>query len=410
MAHEAQRRLPSGLHTSPTERAAAILDMTDSTELEAQAAAWLVRREASDFSSEEQVRLDDWLLASPRHRSAFLRLEAAWRRADQLKRLRPLDGRVDPDLLSGPSILNIPKYPARAATGSEDAPARPAPATEPASAAGPPPRRYMWAIAATIALVAVAMALWTAIERPGWQTYATDFGGFERILLADGSVVHLNTNSEMRVRLSDERREIVLERGEALFTVAHDSARPFDVQANGTTVRAVGTVFSVRLGSARDVEVIVKEGRVQIDPPKLQPIDANTDVAPPPASLLSAGETVRIKPREVAELKVIKVAEEDVSRKLSWTQGRLIFERQTLAEVVAEFNRYNRRQMVIADPAIAGRRVGGGFEATDIDSFIAALEHSFGIRAFPNPQEQPDAELIRLVGTQQDTGDEPDPP
>jgi ferric-dicitrate binding protein FerR (iron transport regulator) len=79
--------------------------------------------------------------------------------------------------------------------------------------------------------------------------------------------------------------------------------------------------------------------------------------------------------------------------------------------VVAEFNRYNRRQMVIADPAIANRRVGGGFDANDIDSFILALEHSFDIRAYPNPVEQPDAEVIRLVGSQQEaTGDEPDPP
>ena len=377
--------------------------MTNPTELEAQAAAWLVRREAPDFAPAEQALLDDWLLASPRHRSAFLRLEAAWRRADRLKRLRPLDGRVDEDLLSGPTLLNIPQYPARSATASENAPARPPLASRPASG-----WRYGLATAAAIALVAAGTALWTAIERPGWQHYATDFGGIERIVLADGSFVHLNTNSEMRVRLSDLRREIVLERGEALFTVAHDRNRPFDVQASTTTVRAVGTVFSVRLGSSRDVEVIVKEGLVQIDPPKLQDVNAPDLTTLPPASLLSAGETVRIKARRI---EVVKVADEDVSRKLSWTEGRLIFERQTLAEVVAEFNRYNRRQMVIADPAIAGRRVGGGFEATDIDSFIAALEHSFGIRAYPSPVDQPDADVIRLVGTTQETtGDEPDPP
>jgi transmembrane sensor len=382
--------------------------MTDPIELEAKAAAWLVRREAPDFSPEEQALLDSWLLASPRHASAFLRLEAAWRRADRLKRLRPLDGRVDADLLVGPSILNIPQYPARTTTASEDAPARP-----PLQAAPPAPSRYgYWATAAAIALVALGAVLWTAIEPSDWQTYATGLGGVEHVQLADGSSVHLNMNTEIRVRLGKERREIVLQRGEALFTVAHDRTRPFDVQASGTTVRAIGTVFSVRLGTGRDVEVIVKEGRVQIDPPKLQAVEANTDVARPQLPLLSAGETVRIKPSEAVEdIKVVKVADADMSFKLSWTEGRLIFDRQTLAEVVAEFNRYNRRQMVIADPAIAGRRVGGGFEATDIDSFIAALEHSFGIRAYPNPQEQPDAELIRLVGTQQDaTGDESDPP
>jgi transmembrane sensor len=378
--------------------------MTTPTEMEAQAAAWLVRREAPDFSSEEQAALDTWLLASPRHRSAFLRLEAAWRRADRLKRLRPLDGRVNEDLLSGPTLLKIPQYPVRSAS----------PESPPATPAAERPRAPKWrsalATAATIAVVAAGVALWAAIGRSGWQSYATDFGGLERIVLSDGSVVNLNTNSEIRVQISGTRRDIILERGEALFTVAHDSTRPFDVQASDTTVRAVGTVFSVRLSSGRDVEVIVKEGRVQIDPPKLQDVSSAADLSSaPPPSLLSAGETVRIKERKI---EVVKVADEDLSRKLSWTEGRLIFERQTLAEVVAEFNRYNRKQMVIADPAIAGRKVGGGFEATDINSFIAALEHTFGIRAFPSPVEHPEAEVIRLVGPSQETttGDEPDPP
>jgi transmembrane sensor len=379
--------------------------MTTPTEMEAQAAAWLVRREATDFSSEEQAALDAWLLASPRHRSAFLRLEAAWRRADQLRRLRPLDGSVDENLLSGPTLLHIPQYPVRSANSA--APSATAPAEKPRA----PRWRYALATAATIAVLAAGVALWAAIGRSGWQTYATEFGGLERIVLSDGSVVNLNTNSEIRVRFSETRRDIVLKRGEALFSVAHETSRPFDVLASDTTVRAVGTIFSVRLSSDRDVEVTVKEGRVEVqfDPPKLQDVSraADLSVAPPP-SLLSAGETVRIKE---SKIELVKVADEDVSRKLSWTQGRLIFERQTLAEVVAEFNRYNRRQMVIADPAIAGRRVGGGFEATDIDSFIAALEHSFGIRAFPSPVEHPEAEVIRLVGTSQETtGDEPDPP
>src|SRR5690606_32305248 len=70
----------------------AIIPMTKSSEIEARAATWLIRREAPDFSADEQKELERWLEASPRHRSAFLRLEAAWRRADQLRKLRPLDG------------------------------------------------------------------------------------------------------------------------------------------------------------------------------------------------------------------------------------------------------------------------------------------------------------------------------
>ncbi len=82
-------------------------------------------------------------------------------------------------------------------------------------------------------------------------------------MLNDGSVVNLNTNSLMRVQLTPELRHVVLERGEALFKVTHDKKRPFDVDAGSTTVRAVGTEFSVRVrepvetsGGGKDIEVL----------------------------------------------------------------------------------------------------------------------------------------------------------
>jgi len=401
--------------------------MNTPTDLEAQAAAWLVRREAATFSAADQAEFEAWANADPRHRATFVRLEAAWRRADRLRGLKPLDGTVDEDLLARSPFTRLEEYSASA--GTKDSRVEPAAAALEVPAEESPleksairrfaadgfsvpaeeehtrrPRRWFVALAAAavIAVVAVGAGLWLSMARnDGWQRYATEYGVLTRIVLADGSVVHLNTNSVMRTRLSPNHREVVLERGEALFKVAHDATRPFDVQAAGTIVRAVGTEFSVRLRepnqktagqqSQKDVEVFVKEGRVAIDPPKQQLERAAA--LPPSVSMLSAGETVTISASRVS---VEKVAETDVDKKLSWTEGRLWFERQRLADVVAEFNRYNRRQMVIADPAIADLRVGGGFEATDPESFVAALERTFGIRAFPSAE---DPDVIRLVGT-----------
>ncbi len=391
--------------------------MSTSSDFEAQAAAWLVRREAPDFSAQEHAEFDAWANADPRHRATFLRLETAWRRLDQLKRLRPLDGSVDENLLARSPFARLQEYPAREETkqtsaadfdeASHAAPERAADppinddaATQAPPVAEPPRRRWLLpaAIAAALSLIAVAAGAWFTMQRSVWQEFATDYGGFEKVVLDDGSVVHLNTNSAMRVRIAADHRQVVLDRGEALFKVAHDPNRPFDVEAAGTTVRAVGTEFSVRVraaneaqsGGGTDVEVLVKEGRVAIDPPKRELERAA--VLPSSTSTLSAGETVTITSNHVH---VEKVAEADVSRKLSWTEGRLWFERQRLADVVAEFNRYNRRQMVIADPAIADLRIGGGFEATDPESFVAALERTLGVRAFPST----DPDVIRLVGT-----------
>lgn len=396
--------------------------MTTASDLESQAAAWLVRRDGGTLSPEEQAEFDAWLSTDPRARAAYVRLEAAWTRASGLmRRLRPLDGEVDVDLLERSPLapldrISFEEYAASQETGTSlDVPASHASVeaglgTHAATDREPPSesaRTRRWvlplAAAAAVAMLAFGAVTWMAYERNGWTQYSTDLGSLERIVLDDGSVVSLNTNSSMRVQLSAERRHIVLERGEALFKVAKDPNRPFDVEAGNTIVRAVGTEFSVRVrdsagaaGSA-DVEVLVKEGRVAIDPPKVQKPLERAAALPASTSTLSAGEAVTISAHRV---QVRKVAEETVERKLLWTEGRIWFERETLKNVVAEFNRYNRRQMVISDPSIENIRIGGGFDATDPESFIAALERTVNVRAFPSPQtDGSGAEVIRLVGT-----------
>jgi transmembrane sensor len=396
--------------------------MTTAPELEAQAAAWLVKRDGGGLPAADQAEFDAWQEADPRARAVYLRLELAWKRADGLRRLRPLDGGVNEDLLANSPFEPVPmdEYPAREGTGrtSDLVPTlTTSHAVVEAHVLEHKPRRR-WAmslaLAASVAVLAVGGLMWRAHERTGWHEYTTDFGGLSRIVLDDGSVVNLNTNSLMRVQLTPEMRHIVLERGEALFKVAHDKNRPFDVDAGTTTVRAVGTEFSVRVREAaetsnggKDIEVLVKEGRVAIDPPKMnaKPIERAATL-PQSMSTLSAGEAVTITAKrvttELPQMQVQKVADAEVDKKLSWTEGRLWFERQTLKDVVAEFNRYNRRQMVIADPAIENLRIGGGFEATDPESFIAALEKTLGVRAFPSPSSDGDgAEVIRLVGTRE---------
>jgi transmembrane sensor len=390
--------------------------MTTASEIETQAAAWLVKRDDGALPADQQVEFDAWIASDPRARAAYIRLEMAWKRADGLRRLKPLNGDVDENLLSHSPFTPVPmdEYPARVETRS--APTAlvvrraEAPVSEVIEADVVPNRRRTrvlagLAVAAALVFAVVGASMWLAYERTGWHEYTTDFGGLSRIVLDDGSVINLNTNSTIRVQLTAELRHIVLERGEALFKVAHDKNRPFDVQAGSTIVRAVGTEFSVRVreaeevggGGLKDVEVLVKEGRVAIDPPKHAKPRERAEALPASTSTLSAGEAVVINARRV---QVQKVAEADVDRKLSWTEGRLWFERQTLKDVVAEFNRYNRRQMVIADPSIENFRIGGSFEATDPESFIAALERTLGVRAFPSPStDGGDAEVIRLVGT-----------
>ncbi len=355
--------------------------MTQALDIESQAAAWLVRLEA-DRSEEVRAQFESWLAGDPHHRVAYLRLEKGWRRADRLKNLKPLDGAVNENVLD-----TFPRGAQEAATAAAPAVAAPAPAT--------PRKAIGFALAAAVAIIAVGPIMWLVGSHVGWQTYRTDLGGFQRVALQDGSTAFLNTNSEIRVRLSKQRREILLTRGEVLFTVAHDARRPFDVKAGDTVVRAVGTAFSVRLRNQQQVDVIVTEGRVAIDPPDdSENFKLAQSIPVPQLSTLTAGEAVRVNSRK---LEVRKIDTENMTRKLAWTQGRLWFDRVTLAEAIAEFNRYNRRQLVIDDATISGLRIGGAFDATDLDSFVAALG-TFNIKAVAtraNKDDQ-DTEVIHL--------------
>jgi transmembrane sensor len=345
-------------------------------DIESDAAQWLIRLEG-DPSPKTRSEFEGWLAADPRHQAAFIRMEKTWRHADIVQRLKPLDGIVDEQVLE--------KFGQRAPNfRSTDWKDR--------------GKKTLWlAVAASFFLAAVGGAIWLLVARAGWQVYQTEFGGFQRVVLADGSTATLNTDSRIRVRMTSGRRDIMLDKGEALFAVTHDVRRPFDVTAADTVVRAVGTAFSVRLRDHRQVDILVTEGRVAIDPTD-DSIDAKLpqSVPLPTISTLSAGETISVQ--EHRRLKVQKVADEDVTHKLAWTQGRIWFDRARLAEAVAEFNRYNRRQLVIDDPAVASIRIGGAFEATDLDSFIAAVE-TFGIRAIvtSKPANNSTSELIHLV-------------
>jgi transmembrane sensor len=344
-------------------------------DIESDAANWLIRLEG-DSSPQTRAALEAWLAANPRHHAAYVRLEKTWNHADIVKRLRPLDGLVDEQVIDKfgeqTPIFDVRKPKKRSSTS--------------------------WlAFAACLMLIAAGGVVWFVVARSGWQVYQTEFGGFQRVVLADGSTAVLNTDSRIRARLSSGRREIVLEKGEALFTVAHDVRRPFDVTAGETVVRAVGTAFSIRLRDQKQVDVIVTEGRVAINPPDDSANNKLPEpVAVPKLSTLAAGEAVSVKAHR--QLKVLKIADDDLRKKLAWTQGRIWFDRVTLAEAVAEFNRYNRRQLLIDDPSIAELHIGGAFEATDLDSFVAALQ-TFGIEVVTDGQPDPaNGEVIRLVG------------
>lgn len=191
------------------------------------------------------------------------------------------------------------------------------------------------------------------------------------LALADGSAVTVGARSDVKVNFADNRREVVLERGQAFFEVAHDPSRPFFVIAGDAEIRVVGTKFDVRrVGDT--VEVSVLEGRVEVRKRSALPFLAPTA----PDRVLTAGETSLFDPAVASHFAPVREAEVTPGE---WRSGRLYYADASLGEIVAEFNRYSMKRVVISDPALAGQRMTTSFRAGDLDGFVENLEATLGV-------------------------------
>jgi transmembrane sensor len=215
------------------------------------------------------------------------------------------------------------------------------------------------AAAAAITLAVLAGAsyfLWSP------QRFQTVLGEQRSVVLSDGSVVTLNTSSSIKVSMVKDRRTVTLLSGEALFQVAHDASRPFEVKTGDTTIRAVGTQFDVD-SRAAGTTVTVVEGKVAVFTVPAGGSDGEVSNLP-----LAAGEQLTVAPRSKSH-----TVRANVAAATAWTQRKLIFESRPLGEVVAEFNRYNRRSIDIRNPELRSQEVTGVFQADDPDSFMLFL-------------------------------------
>jgi transmembrane sensor len=201
---------------------------------------------------------------------------------------------------------------------------------------------------------------------------STQIGERALLVLADGSKVMLNTDSAVRADYTGRERRLTLVRGEAFFDVAKNPTRPFIVTAGSRQVIAVGTAFNVRLQD-QQVRVTLVEGTVRIIPTAIPSAIAIPEKQREPVVTLEAGSAFMTGTDGVDRVERL-----DTARATSWRSGKLVFEGDRLADVVAEMNRYSREKLEIADPALEDRKVSGVFEPTEGQAFAKALE-AYGI-------------------------------
>jgi len=306
---------------------------------------WLDLLSDDQVNDEIRTRFVDWIHQSPVHVAEFLRASAlhAELRASLSEDQPWLEDLLKEDELG---VLQMP-------TTSEEPEIR-------ETAQLRSPLMGSWVAMAASLLLAVSMIIWMFTYDD--STRITTVVGEMRILvLEDGSRLELNTDSEVRVGFDSNARRVELIRGELLINVVKDPARPFVVSIDDVDVTAIGTQFNIyRKSDATEITVI--EGRVMVDWFVERDVDRQLE--------LDAGQQAI-----VAENTPEKIQRPpDVNSVKAWVERRLTFDDTPVAEVAAEFNRYNRSRVLVSDPALANRRITAVFDVNDPSAFIALLQ------------------------------------
>lgn len=296
------------------------------------AAYWFARVHSEQMSQAERQMFDAWLRADPVHELEYRRARGIWNASSQLgaDRLRAL-------------VQDVP------ATSRPPTPA-------------PTRRRLMagLAVACIAAVVAgVLLPRWNAGDPDYAAQYGTQSGQRQHVSLPDASVVDLNTATQLSVMLYADRRVVMLDAGEATFSVTPDQSRPFFVEAGGTTVRVTGTRFNVRReGDA--VRVAVDSGTVAVESGGWW----NRNQV-----LLVAGQGTHT----LADGGLSPAGTVDVVNLLAWHRGRTVFRDVPLSEAVSEMNRYGHTPIRMSGPDVESMRISGVFSVDNPRAFLDLL-------------------------------------
>ena len=313
---------------------------TDLNAIDLEALRWVLLMESGPLSPEEQRRLDAWVTESSRHKGALVRAQAAALRLDRLGAFA-----------GGRSVLG--SLPSRHTS-----------------------RRWLIVAAAAASVAGIAsFGAWLSRERIqeawGGIQYVSNRGELKEMKLADGSAMTMNTQTQVLVRYTRERRDIHLIQGEALFTVAHDPQRPFTVRVGRWTAVAVGTAFAIHRLDAQTTNITVTEGVVEMRRDDRRGTGGWPRLTRNQEATFDADGTMELH----------QASASDVGQRLAWRSRLVVFTGEPLRAALAEINRYSPHPIVVNDPELAQRQIVGVFSTSDIQTFVSGMEATLGVEA-----------------------------
>ncbi len=198
------------------------------------------------------------------------------------------------------------------------------------------------------------------------NTLVTPRGGEYRISLPDGTVIHLNSLSELTYPLvfDGDKREVTLT-GEAYFEIAKDPKRPFYVKANGLTVRQYGTKFSVNARSLQCTTVALEEGSIGV--------------------YASNGEVQMMQPGELAEwdesAKSVTVTKTNIEPYTAWHRNRFVFEDESLGKIMETLSLWYNMDVRFQDEKLADLHFTGNISRyEDINVILRGVESTVNVQ------------------------------
>ncbi|PCI47747.1 MAG: hypothetical protein COB49_06875 [Alphaproteobacteria bacterium] len=318
-----------------------------------QAAYWFTRFESGLITAGQRLDFEAWVNENPQHLRAFEEIEtlsgAMQALSEDLKRRSPdKETSLRGDVLKNAALLDAHR--ARK-------------------------KRFILfrraaSIAASILVVFAGVWLWQSSSLNGADLYRTAVGEQKTVMLSDGSVMTLNTNSEISVAMTDNVRRLHLKKGEVYFEVAKDKNRPFEVAVQNAFVKAVGTAFNIKQQNDQ-ISVLVTEGTVEVKSnfvPRLASFSANSSEK---KETLIVGDQIIFGQKKMER---VNLESHLVSRKTLWRKGRIFLDQKSLAEIVREIQPYIADKIIIADEEVAALIAGGVFKMGEINSFFGALE------------------------------------
>ncbi|OPA90421.1 peptide ABC transporter substrate-binding protein [Pseudomonas fluorescens] len=305
-----------------------------------EAAQWFARLQDAGLSAEERQRFDAWRAEKPEHQYELDVLQGLWSATDLLPEAR-LQALCEAPL-ERPKRRAILRY----------------------------------AMAASVLAVALGLGLFSGLDHP--KPYSAEFstrlGEHRQVALPDGSVMDLNSRSVVAVHFEKDRRGVELMSGEAMFSVEHDTRRPFVVATGVGQVTVTGTRFDVRRDDDQ-TRVVVEAGTVKVQG------SATDDIV-----TLTAGRGTHID--NVG--KVVAAYAVNPDELTAWRTGKLVFNNASLGEVAREVSRYREQPLRVSTAAVSNLRLTSVFKADDTDALLKALPHILpvALRTLPDGSQE----------------------